>query len=654
MRSSGRWGLRLARWVHGAALRLLPRRFRRRFEDEIRDAFEEGAWEVWLRGGTWGICSWTLRALVDVVRHATLGRAALVVTDGPDEPVPVWTTRRGGGGTMADLKNGIRQLTRRPALSLAAVLTLALGIGATTSMFSVVNGVLLAALPYPDPDRLVRLYHANPERGTDRGALSVPDLEDWARSARSFEAMAVYSDLPSGPLFTSGDEPLELRTTYVSDQFFTTLGVPAALGTGLVPEAEARDNRVVVFSHGFWQSALGGDPAIVGGTVTLDDEPYRVAGVMPADFDYPHGDVQAWLFLSVIPPSSIPLHLREVRFLEAVGRLRDGITTERAQAELSAVSRALALEFPDENEGLTAARLVPLRETITRGVSRPLLVLLLGVSAVLLIACVNVASLLLSRGVERMREVALRSALGADRKRILRQFVTEALVLAAVGGFLGVGVAVLLHGTLTHQLGGLLPKVTAIRLDGTVLSFAAVTTTLSALLFGAAPAVAVTAGAPVRHLHDGGRGASAGRGSRRIWSVLVATEVALALVLVIASGLLLRSLWALQRVDPGLDADRLVALTLTFNDSRYPERPAYLEAYTRTLERLSAVPGVLGVGSIRYAPTHLPGEEVGFRIVGRQAPDGSRPSARLLQVSPGFFSVVGAGIEAGRELTISA
>ena len=641
---------RVARAIHSAALWLLPGDFRSAFGAEMEDTFATMVDETARSRGTVGVVLLLVRSLADCIRHAVWRRSALRTTEGGG------TSAASLGdmvaATLRDSALGLRMFARRPVFTAVAVITLALGIGANTAIFSVVNAVLLRPLPFPEAEELVRLYHANPETGNREGPLSLPDREDWAEAATALEHVAVYTTLPSGPLFTGGEDAAELRTAYVSSGFFDVLGREPHLGRVLRDEEEYGDNRVVVLSHGFWQRQFGGDERIVGRTVTLDDEAYLVTGVMPEDFRFPSADVEAWVFLTIIPEQSIPIQYRQVRFLEAVGRLAEDVSIAQARSELGSTSRALVERFPEDNEGLTEATVVPLQDSMTASVSTSLLVLLGAAGLVLLIACGNVANLLLSRGMERTRELDIRRALGAGRRRLVRQLLTESLMLSALGTVAGLGLAHWGTTWLLESSGGLLPRSGEIGIDARVLLFATLVAVLTAGVFGLAPALSMTGGRAA-----GVSGARAGHrrpGATRRWGLLTGSQVALATVLVITAGLLLRGLWSLQRVDVGVDAEHLLTVSLTINDARYPETEDYTGAYERLLEAFAALPGVERVASIRYLPLRRDGESFAFGIPDRPEPtQAERPRATILQVSPGFFATAGVPLLSGREFTIA-
>ena len=548
---------------------------------------------------------------------------------------------------MNDLRYAVRKLRRNAGFALIAVLTLGLGIGATTVLFTVVNGVLLRDLPYPDPDRLVLLYSAYPQRGVDRGTISVPDFRDWSEQSRTVTRMGLYSTRPSDLVLLAEDGARELQTAYVSWGFFPTLGVDPLVGRVLRPEDETGDARVVVLSHGFWTRQFGADPSVVGRAVTLSDQQFEVAGVMPPGFGFPQNDIEVWAPFTVIPATSIPLQLRPLRIMAAVGRLAAGTTPAQARADLTAIASALSREYPETNAGLEAAGVVPLREAIVGNVRRALLVLFGAVAFVLLIACVNVANLLLARGMGRQREMAVRAAAGAGRVRIVRMLLAEGLVLGLVGAVVGCVLAFWGVDLLLRRSAGVIPRAHEVAPDAGVLAFAVVTALLATVAFGLFPAVATARSDPARHLREGGGDRGATR--LRARGGLVAAEVAIAMVLLVGAGLLIRSFWTLRNVDPGFRTDGALAVSLVIPSSRYLERERYLAAHDQILERLRAIPGVEVVGSIRNLPMRGAGESILWEVVGEPAvPLAQRPSADVLQVTPDLFRALGVPLLRGR------
>jgi len=551
-----------------------------------------------------------------------------------------------------DLRYATRSLLRRPAFALTTVALLALGIGANTAVFSAVHGVLLKPLPFPDPDRLVSLYQAYPAREVERAPVSQLDAEDWAEASTTLTDLAVYSTLADGLTLTGTGQPEKLPTAYVSATFFPTLGMEARRGRTLGPEAARSDDRQVVISHGCWQRRFGGDSGIVGSALTLNGQPFTVAGVMPESFRFPSPEVEIWAFLSLIPEESIPT-LRFVRWLDAVGRLAPGVDVETAEAELSEIARRLEEQHPEANEGATAVTATPLQRRLVGDVQRALWVLLGAVGLVLLIACANVAHLMLARGLARRSEIAVRSALGAGRGRLVRQLLHESLLLALVGGGIGLLLAYWGVDVLARLTAGVLPRAAEIQVAAPVLGFAVALSLLTALAFGLLPALRASRPDLTQDLREGRRGEDSGNRGR-LKGALVIAEVALAVVLVVAAGLLTRSLVHMLDADTGFDAEELVALNLVIPAHRYPERPQYLGLYEELRERLETVPGVTAVASTKSLP--LAGgadiEDASFRIEGQPRPaHGETPRARWHPVSPGFFRTAGIQLLSGRDFT---
>ncbi len=552
-----------------------------------------------------------------------------------------------------DLRYAVRTLAKRPAFAAIVILTLALGIGANTAIFSVVSGVLLRPLPFEEPERLVRVHTVNREAGMFEAAVSPPDFADWRAQASAFERMAAYSTMATGLTITGVEEPARLRTAYVTEDFFATLGVRPRLGRFILPEEhrEGGPNRVVVLGHALWSARFGADPEIVGATIQLDATPFTVVGVMEPDVRFPVQDVEAWAPISLVPEHSIP-RMRFVRWWSAIGRLRPGVSLERAQSEMTTIAGRLAAQHPDANAAWGEARVVSLRESIV-GEARPGLLVLLGaVVLVLLIACVNVANLLLASGSARAREIAVRTALGARRARLVRQLLTESVLLSVVGGALGVLIAWRGVDALVRLSGSSLPRAADVRVDAPVLLFALGLSVVTGVVFGLLPALRSSAADPASVMTDGGRGATAGRGASRMRSALVAAEVALAMVLVVGAGLMLRSFDSLTRVDTGFDAERTVVTRLTIpSDGAYADRP-WFPVYLRMIEAVRAIPGVESAAASKNVPLRGRGETYSFRIPGRPEPaPGEEPLAEAFPTGPGYFRTMGIPLLAGRDLS---
>jgi predicted permease len=427
------------------------------------------------------------------------------------------------------------------------------------------------------------------------------------------------------------------------------LGVDPAVGRVFRPEDEIGDARVVVLSHGFWTRQFAADPSVVGRAITLSDQQFQVVGVMPQGFAFPETNVEAWAPFTVIPATSVPLQLRGVRVMNVVGRLAPGATPAQARADLTAIAEALSREHAETNQRLQAANAIPLQEALVGNVRRALLVLFGAVAFVLLIACVNVANLLLARGIGRRRELAVRAAAGAARARIVRMLLAESLVLALLGAAVGCALAFWGVDLFLARSAGVIPRVHEVAPDAGVLAFAVVTALIATIAFGLFPAVATARSDPARHLREGGGDRGATR--LRARGGLVAAEVAIAMVLLVGAGLLIRSFWTLSNVDPGFKTDRALALSLIIPSSRYLERERYLAAHDQILERLRAIPGVEAVGSIRNLPMRGAGENVLWQVADEPVrPFAERPIADIIQVTPDLFRALGVPLLRGRSI----
>jgi predicted permease len=551
-----------------------------------------------------------------------------------------------------DVGYALRKLRRAPGFTAVAVATLALGIGANTAIFSVVNSVLFRALPFPRPEQLYQAWSSNPEGGLTRAAVSAVDLDDWRAQRKVLADIGGYwyAAGGSGIDLTGFGEPQRLSAVFVTPGFFTTLGVLPAQGRLPRDDELVRGgrDRVVLLSHAFWQRQFGGDPRIVGTPVTLNGEPFEVLGVMPRAFRYPAAAVDVYAPFSNFTDDQIP-RIRPVRILDVVARAGEGVTAEEVGTELNAITARLAAQYP-EDASWGAATILPLHEAVTGDVRRGLLVLLGAVAFVLLIACVNVASLLLARATARGRELAVRAALGAGRGRLVRQLITESLVLALAGGVAGLALALFGVRALLALGAGELPRAAEVQVDATVLLFAMGSSLLTGLLFGLAPAVRAASGNVHDDLRAGGRGAVGG-GGLRLRNGLVIAEVALAMVLVVGGGLMTRSFLGLTSVDPGFRTQNAVVLNFTLSTDRHPN---YRLTYQQVIERVREVPGVIAAGSMKDAPLRGVGERIGFMLPGMTVPAGQDPPAvPVLHVSEGIFRALGARMLAGREFAIT-
>jgi putative ABC transport system permease protein len=567
-----------------------------------------------------------------------------------------WEVR--GGGMLEtffqDLRYGARVLARNPAFTAVAVLTLALGIGANTAIFSVVHQLLLRPLPYPDAERLVMLWEITPS-GTHQNTTSVGNFRRWREQSTAFEGMAGFVDQRAN--LTGAGEPEEIPIQLATPELFRVLGVGPILGRGLTREDSLpKAPRVAVLSHGFWQRRLGGDPGVIGRRILLNSRPVTVVGVLPAGFQW-HirrnsvtgrpAEVWSALPLPTEGPGTIG------RYLSVVARLKPGVSFQQAGSGLKTIHARLALDAPKYNKGF-GVEVVPLREQFVGNVRPALLILLGAVGFVLLIACANVANLLLSRAAAREKEIALRTAVGARRLRVVRQLLTESLLLALLGSLLGL----VLAGWGLRALVAISPR-DLVNLQGVGLHLPVLALTLAVslgtgILFGLAPALEATRLNLNAALKEGGKGA-AGQGarSRRLRNALVIAEVALALVLLAGAGLLVKSFVRLQEVDPGFKREKVLTMVVRLPGGKYGEDPQVLAFFQRTTERIRALPGVREVGLVNFLPFYGGlGSATAFTVEGRPAPiPGEAPTTDVRVTDPGYLAAMGIPLLRGRNFT---
>jgi putative ABC transport system permease protein len=546
-----------------------------------------------------------------------------------------------------DVRFGLRMMARSPGFTIVALITLALGIGVNTALFSVVNGVLLKPLPYPEAERIVYLMENNLPRGWTTFSIAPFNFRDWQEQNRTMERMAAYRSRTV--TYTGGDRPRRLTAYEVSEQYLPILGGQPVVGRGFL-EADMVPNQegVVLLDHGFWEESLGADPEVIGRSMVLDGELHTIIGVLPEGWRHPFSRSGTDILLPLRPA---PWWGRGNHFLRGLGRMRPGVTVEQAQADLSAVAAALEVEYPGTNTGW-GAWVRPLDDVMV-GTARPqLLILLASVGLVLLIACVNVAQMSLARGSGRGQEMAIRVALGAGRGRIVRLLLAESLLLASLGGALGI---LLARGCLKGLFVGwpqILPRMQAIDVDGTVLLFTAGLSLASGLLFGLFPALSVAGSNLAEALRSSTRSVSAGSSLRRLRGGLVVVEVSLAVILLVGSGLLIRSFLALQDEDPGFETGGRLALSTPLPGSQYPtdeEARAYGDA---TLARLAAIPGVESVAITSLIPVSGQDEIWGLEIEGRPPSSPDETIAALhYRVSAGYFEAMEIPVRVGREFT---
>jgi len=554
---------------------------------------------------------------------------------------------------IQDLRYALRTLLRSPAFTTIAVLTLALGIGASTAIFTVVNGVLLRPLPYAAPERLVELKHVNAGEGVADGTFSEPDFLDLQRAVPEFAQLGGFWYAPGNSTMNlMGDgEPAVLSGAFVTREFFPAMGVAAEVGRTLhAEEGVAGGPKAIVLSHGLWTRRYGGDRSVVGRRVQLDGDAFTVVGVMPPSFQYPAREVDAWIPLAVFGPDDIG-RSRDSRFMTVIGRLAPGAELAAVRKKTDAALAALARQYPDTNEGWGSAAVVPLSDALLGRVRPALLVLLGAVVLVLLIACANLANLLFVRSTARSRETAIRVALGVKRGRLIRQHLAESFLLAAAGGLLGFGLALMGVDWLVALGAGDLPRADNIRPDARVAAFALAAVLGTAAMFGSWPAIRASRGEPGQALRAGGRGGSEGRERAAARNGIVVAETALAVVLLMGSGLMLKSLWRLASVDPGFRAENVLTMSVSPPEMEggVAERIAYRN---RIMQRVRQVPGVVAVGASKTLPLHGGGEQYTFLVKDRPGVE-AKPDAGLFMVTPDYFRALGIRLLRGRDFSES-
>jgi len=547
---------------------------------------------------------------------------------------------------LSAFKYAARGLRRQPTFLAVSLLTLALGIGATTAIFSVIKAVVLNPLPYEAPERIAVLWEVNPEGNQER--VSVPTFDDWGREARTVESIAAYRQVDFS--YAGSGDPMNVPGVRATPDLFTVLKASAALGrTFTRDEAVVGADRVVVLSHGFWTRVLGANPGVVGTPIQLDAVPFTVVGVMPPGFEFPTAtSVEVWTPLA-FDPKDIHGASRRARSLTVVARIAPDASMAQAQEELGVLAARIAAAHPDSNQGWSA-RVVAAHEQLVAA-SRPALLVLMGaVGFLLLIVCANMANLLLARLSSRRREIAVRGALGAGRWEVARPILAEAILLAGGGGLLGLAVAVGGLRMLSALPEAQLPRLDRLELDGGVLAFATIVSLAVALAFGMLPAV--RAARDLRQRMHESSGATGSPYAHRALSALVVAEVALALVLLVGAGLMTRSFQKLLQVSPGFDATNLVAARVLLPTTKYNQRPAVARFYEDVVERLRRAPGVTEASAVSAMPLHNVGAAgaLPFTVAGQQPPPTEDPLADVRIVAPGYFQTMKIPLLEGRYL----
>jgi len=545
-------------------------------------------------------------------------------------------------GLLHDIRQAWRQLWSRPGLTVVVVLTLALGMGANTAIFSAVRGVLLRPLPYESPDRLVVLQEATPT-GASRH-VSYPNFADWRSGMRSLEGMAAVQTRMV--TLSAGDGSAErVLAALASQELFEVLGVSPALGrTFLAGEDVAGGEPVIVLGNGLWRRRFGADSSIVGRPLRIDGEAFTVIGVMPPGFEFPR-NVEIWAPLGLVSGN---MTNRAVHTLLVVGRLRPQMDLARAADELEAIATRVQARHPGEDPG-HLSHVVRLHDLVVGDVRPVLLVLLGAVVFLLLIACTNVADILLARSAAREREMAVRAALGAGRSRLLRQVLLESVLLALVGGTLGVALAFWGLDLLTVLVSPFVPRAEAIQIDGVVLAFTLAVSMMTGLLFGIWPAVRSSRAHLVRALHQ--RTATATPGGARRWERrgLAAAQMAISLVLLVGAGLMVKSLWRIELTDLGFTPENLLTMTVSLAGSEYDEADEVIGFYRELRRRLDALPGVNGVTGVNVLPVSGGDARGEITVEGSPLAPGEEPGASFRRVLPGYFKVAGIPLRQGRD-----
>ena len=563
-----------------------------------------------------------------------------------------------GGGfleTLAqDVRYGVRMLAKHKAFTAVAVLTLALGIGANTAIFSVVNELLLRPLPYRDAERIVMLWEVTPE-GRHQNTTSRANFRAWRAQSTSYENISAFTDQRFN--LTGDGEPEELSVQMATPELFKVLGVDPLLGRTFLPEDGELRSAVAVLSYGLWQRRFGGQASVIGQPITLSGIKFTVIGVMPANFQFHikqrSGTGRPAELWTVLPMLVGPGANERGRFLSVVGKLKEGMTLDHAAAELRTIEARLSDEAPQFNKNYSA-EVLPLREQFFGNVRRPLWLMLGAVGFVLLIACANVANLLLSLATSREKEIAVRAALGARRTRIIRQLLTESLLLALLGSALGLGFAWLGIKALMLISPKDLVSFQSVSMNMTVLLWTLGVSMLTGIIFGLAPALHISRLNLNDSLKEGGKSESGqAGGSRRLRSALVVSEIALAVVLLASAGLLIRSFIRLQQVDRGFNTDNILTMVVRLPNAKYPEDPQLVAFFNQALEKIRQLPAVRSAGMVNHLPLYGGlGSSTGFKILGRpEPPPGQGPSTDVRVVDSEYFATMGIPLLRGRNFS---
>jgi putative ABC transport system permease protein len=553
---------------------------------------------------------------------------------------------------LQDIRFGVRMLGKNGAFTFVALLTLALGIGANTAIFSVVNAIVFRPLPYSAPQQLVGVWTKDLKRPGSQYPAAMPTFRDWQQQSQMFNGFAAYA---FNRFHVSGNEgPDETRGAFATSNFFDVLGVKPVLGRALLPSDERE--RVVVISDVLWRRRFNADQNILGKTINLNAEPFSIIGVMPPSFRFPTPDIELWSSLAPIynlgSKSSMGdwINSRSLRGYRVVGRLKDGVLLEQAQGEMNTIAERLAKDYPDSNAG-TGVVLVPLRAQMIGNYQRPLVVLLVAVGFILLIACANVANLMMARTAARDREIAIRRAMGAGQLRLIRQMLTESVLLSALGGLIGLLLATwgvqLLLGLSPKDI----PRLEGVSVDRWALLFTFVVSIGTGVLFGLAPAWHARKLSLNESLREGGRGIAGLARVKRLRGLLVMSEIALAVVLLVGAGLMLKSFQRLTNVNPGFNSDNLLTMSVALQFVRYQDPAKQVAFFDQALQRIRALPGVVAAGACTSLPPTYIQQGTSFEIEGRaQEPGTQSPSVIYMPATPAYLEALGVPLLRGRTI----
>jgi putative ABC transport system permease protein len=632
--------------LYRVLLLTFPRRTRRAFGDDMVQMFEAQLVEARAKGHS-PLRVW-MRAVSDALWHGGAERMGIIGDRARAAGRELRRWRWWMFAIAQDLRYALRMLATQPSLTLVALLTLALGIGANTAIFSAVDTLLLRPLPYTEPDRLAMIWEKRAAEGVLNNVVAPADYLDWAKMNTTFESTAAYVSITID--LTGTGEPTRLSAGVVSPAFFDVLKVQPALGRKFRPEEAINgQNGVAILSHGLWVNRFGSDPAVIGRKITLGGNPIEVVGVLPATFEFPDASVELWAPLVLEGGSEPPA--RANHFLAVYGRLKPGVTIEQARADLDRVAAVLTKQYPNTN-ARHGAYVNPLRDELTNPVKSGLLLLLGAVGFVLLIACVNVANLLLARAAARRREVAVRAALGAGRGRLAAQALTESLLLGCLGGLAGLLVARWGIDLLRNvaPAGAAVVGLGRLGLDLRVLAFAFALSVLTSILFGLLPAWQFAKADLNETLKDGGR--SPGGVRRRLRLALVVSEIALASLLLVGAGLTLRSFQTIMRADAGFNMQGTLTALIALPGARYRGEEQLLTAFDSIAERFRSIPGVRSVGSINVLPLGGGDGRRGIMVEGYEPAPNDPTRAHPRAISPDYFKTMGIQVTAGRGFTL--